>query len=140
MNTNDRIGHTPLILCDQVDRNRSANMLVRSHKIQRLDYFDFASENFSLVRFGSEVNYPETVFSHLEILFIVFLHIAAVNSPSSMHITTILQHPDGCITRACLEVTQEGTPWVLRVYLLLLELLYKHCLRTGSQHPPPYYL
>ena len=59
-------------------------MLVRSQKLQRLDYFDFASENFSLVRFGSEENYPETVFSNLEILFIVFLHIAVVNSPSSM--------------------------------------------------------
>ena len=59
-------------------------MLVRYQKLQRLDYFDFASENFSLVRFGSEENYPETVFSNLEILFIVFLHIAVVNSPSSI--------------------------------------------------------
>ena len=62
MNTNDRIGHIPLILSDQVDPKESANMLVRSQKLQRLDYFDFASENFSLVRYGSEENYPETVF------------------------------------------------------------------------------
>ena len=112
MNTNDRIGRTQLIPSDQVDRNRSVNMLVQYQKVLRLDYFDFVSENFSLVRTGSDKNYPETVFSNLEILFIVFLHIAVVNSPSSMHITTILQHHDGCTTSACLQGTQEGTPWV----------------------------
>ena len=74
------------ILSDQVDPKESANMLVRSQKLQRLDYFDFASENFSLVRFGSEENYPETVFSNLEILFIVFLHIATTNSPCSIQL------------------------------------------------------
>ena len=84
MNTNDRIGHTPLILSDQVDLNRSVNMLVIFHKLQHEGYSEFTSENFSLVRSGSELKYPETVFANLEILFIVFLHIAVVNSPSSM--------------------------------------------------------
>ena len=72
------------ILSDQVDSNRLVNMLVKYQKVLRLDYFDFVSENFSLVRTGSDKNYPETVFSNLEILFIVFLHIATTNSPCSM--------------------------------------------------------
>ena len=66
-------------------------MLVRSPKLQRLDYFDFASENFSLVRFGSEVNYPETVFSHIEILFIVSLLFPALDLVCSMWNTQEVQ-------------------------------------------------
>ena len=76
MNTNDRIGHTQLISPAQVDSKESLNMLVIFHNARRPDYFDVASENFSLVRSGSAQNYPETVFANLEFLFIIFLHIA----------------------------------------------------------------
>ena len=73
MNTNDRIGHTPLILSDQVEDKLTLNMLVSFPKSQRLDYCEFVSENFSLVRSGSELKHPETVFAYLKILLIVFL-------------------------------------------------------------------
>ena len=90
MNTNDRIGHTQLRSPARVDIKESLIMLVIFSKLRRLDYCDFASEKFSLVGSGSEVNYPETVFANLELLFIIFLHIATTNSPCSMHITTFL--------------------------------------------------
>ena len=83
MNTNDRIGHTQLRSPARVDIKESLNMLAISSKLRRLDYCDFASEKFTLVGSGSEVNYPEIVFVNLEILFIVFLYIATTNSPCS---------------------------------------------------------
>ena len=84
MNTNHRIGRTQLIPSDQVDRNRSVDMLVMFHKLQHVGYSEFTSENFRQVRTGSLENYPETVFSNLGVFFIGFLHIATTNSPCSM--------------------------------------------------------
>ena len=109
------------ILSDQVEDKESLKMLVTYQKTQRLDYFEFVSENFSLVRSGSELNYPETDFDNFKILFIVSLHFGTANPRCSMHITTYLEL-HGYTKRVC-KVHKKQRADQLRRVLLLLELL-----------------
>ena len=57
MNTNDRIGHTPLILSDQVEDKINTNISDLLKNSELKGYFEFASGNFSLVRSGSELKH-----------------------------------------------------------------------------------
>ena len=130
MNTNDRIGHTPLILSDQVDYKITSNIRVRYQKTSRPGYFEFVSENFRLVRSGSELNYPETDFDNSKILFIVSLHFVTVNSLCSMHISTVLQL-HGCTER----VSKEHKNWLSNY-----DAFYgcKSCSCNSVRDPEPY--